>query len=533
MSKSLNSPTARLLQSSRLFSLPRPLPQPALETATSTGVYRASDSATLPYPVYQAIASPPSSRFRGDWGLKRALPARSARSSTPHIRVKAQDNFAHITDFESAADHTQTEAKWRQMGIPVVVRSGKEGYSGDTRVTGSAYDDHIDNTDPEAVSSAQRNAGRGAGESVQWKRWKSESPWLAGMQPGEFETYIQSRLKGRKGEFRKFMIERLVQQRVRDEERRLRDLGQRRALSHIQRNAILQEVITNYESDIKRLRDDHAVQNLASELTAAICDFLGLTGIQNSAENQVTARTERLQNVLTNMSSSEPQAPPSTHPAAGLSHIRSNAIMENHPFWGPQAQGSPVLARVVRPRHTAQGSDNKAKLGVGGVVTSEDGTTTAWQGGPQKALDFENTPIEHFYDKHAQRMVEHIEVDLPGGNKVWVHPDSATVDDQGRVQLRVRKGDSEAIAVARGDVESIHEAKRAKLSQAVAPQLARGTAANANYGYSLPDTRYGPPKSRVQGFDGLLGTSARDDEGRALDQIKGLADGFSRRRSTE
>ncbi|KAF2171596.1 hypothetical protein M409DRAFT_50271 [Zasmidium cellare ATCC 36951] len=531
MSKSMNSPTARLLQSSRLFSLPRPLPQPALETATSTGVYRASDSATLPYPTYQAIASPASSRFRGDWGLKRALPAKSTRSSTPHIRVKAHDNFAHITDFESAADHTQTEAKWRQMGIPLVVRERK-GYSNEATTTGSAYDDHIDNTDPEAVFSAQQNARPDNPGSVQWKRWKSDSPWLAGMQPGEFEIYVEKRLKSRQGEFQKFMIERLAQQRVRDEERRHRDLGQRRALSRSQRSTILQDVVTNYEAEMKRLRDDHTVQSLASELTSAICDFLGLTGVQDSTENQVNAKTERLKNTLANISS-ESNAPPSTHPAAGLSHIRTNAIMENHPFWGPQAQGSPVLARVVRPRHTAHGSEPRAKLGVGGVVANDDSTQTsaAWQDNRLKALDFENTPIEQFYE-NTQRMTEHIEVDLPGGNKVWVHPESATVDDQGRIQLKVRRGDSEAIAIARDDVEAIHEAKRAALRQAPSMPPARGTAANANYGYSLPDTRYGPPKSRVQGFDDMLSRSPRSSrsaDASALDKIKDLAGGFGRK----
>ncbi|KAI7149897.1 hypothetical protein KC352_g28834, partial [Hortaea werneckii] len=111
MSKASSSPTARLLQSSRLFSLPRPLPQPHIENITSTGVYRASDSATLPYPTHQAIATTASSRSRGDWGLKRALPKKATQdTSTPHIRVSAQDTPEHITDFGSAADHTQTLA---------------------------------------------------------------------------------------------------------------------------------------------------------------------------------------------------------------------------------------------------------------------------------------------------------------------------------------------------------------------------------------------------------------------------------------
>lgn len=525
----MNSPTARLLQSSRLFSLPRPLPQPVLETATSTGVYRASDSATLPYPTYQAIATPPSSRFRGDWGLKRPLPAKSTKSSTPHIRVKAQDNFAHITDFESAADHTQTEAKWRQMGIPMMVHEKRDTFSDNPRTRASAYDDHIDNTDPEAVSFAQSSR-----ESTQWKRWKSDSPWLAGMQPGEFETYVRSRLRSRRGEFREFMIERLVQQRIRDEVRRLRDSGQRRAPSQTQRSAILQDVVANYELEMKRLREDHTVQNLASELTTAICDFLGLSGVQDSEQSRYSAKTQEFSKAM-GIISSERHAPPSTHPAAGLSHLRTNAIMENHPFWGPQAQGSPVLARVVRPRNNAHGADKNAKLGVGGVVANDDGNNTAASGwkGSHAPLDLENTPVEHYYE-NTQRMMDYIEVDLPGGNKVWVHPDSASVDDKGRIQLRVRKGDSEAIAIARDDVEAIHEAKRAASVQAPSMPLApRGTAGNANYGYGLPDTRYGTRRSRVEGFDDMLKRGSRsgqsDADASALGRIRELAGGFSRR----
>ena len=145
MSKAATSPTARLLQSSRLFSLPRPLPQPAYDGLTSTGMYRTSDTATQPYPTLQAIATPASSHSRGDWGLKRPLPGKTTRgSSTPYIRISAQDTVEHITDFGSAADHTQTAAKWRELGVPVLA---KQGRSGAKAAAMSVFEEGADNTE--------------------------------------------------------------------------------------------------------------------------------------------------------------------------------------------------------------------------------------------------------------------------------------------------------------------------------------------------------------------------------------------------
>lgn len=422
------------------------------------------------------------------------------------------------------------------MGVPMVVREKREGYS-DTRSTYSAYDDHADNTDPEAVLSrgatsavntTQFNPRRRTTEPVQWKRWKYDSPWIAGMQPGEFEIYVQSRLQSRRGDFRDFMIRRLQHQRVQDEERRLRDMGQRRSLSSSRKNAILLEITANYETEEKRLRDEHAVQHLASEMTAAIIDFLDLPGVRDLEESNVQAKTPAFQNALQSMAT-ETTAPPSTHPAAGLSHLRTNAIMENHPFWGPQGYPSPVLARVVRPRNNAYGQEHQAKLGVGGVVANDKSVAPqgAGSGWPRNdiPLDVEPDDIGKYY-LDADRMTNAIEVDLPGGNKIWVHPETASVDDQGGIRLLVNRGDKEAIAITRNDVQAIHQAKRAALSSPSTSSSPRGTAGNANYGFSLPDTRYRSPKSHVRGFDDQLRRGPQqermEEETSAIGRIKEL-----------
>lgn len=116
------SPTANLLRNSRLFSLPNPLPRPPVSETSGAGISRASDTATLPYPTHQAIATTKSSLARGDWGLKRPLPSRSflVQVSDPVLRIKQLDTIEHVTDFDSAADHVRTRQKWEEMGVPMM-----------------------------------------------------------------------------------------------------------------------------------------------------------------------------------------------------------------------------------------------------------------------------------------------------------------------------------------------------------------------------------------------------------------------------
>jgi hypothetical protein len=213
MSKAYNSPTARLLQSSRLFSLPRPLPQAALETPSSTGAHRASESATQFYPTHQAISTPSSSHYRGDWGLKRAIPGKTTKSSTPSIRVLNQDTSDHITEFESAADHERSRAKWAEMGVPIVARGKRERGTAD-RSTLSVYEDFLDNTDPNAApvvlrSGADANDGP---QTAQARRWKYAGPFVAGMQEGEFQRYVQRQLRARREEWTEYLMEHFAKQ---------------------------------------------------------------------------------------------------------------------------------------------------------------------------------------------------------------------------------------------------------------------------------------------------------------------------------
>ncbi|KAI7486721.1 hypothetical protein KC351_g3111 [Hortaea werneckii] len=526
MSKAASSPTARLLQSSRLFSLPRPLPQPHIENTTSTGVYRASDSATLPYPTHQAIATTASSQSRGDWGLKRALPKKATQdTSTPHIRVSAQDTPEHITDFGSAADHTQTQAKWNEMGIPILTTASRG--ENDKQVPQSVFENHMDNTTLHHAQS-DINAKR---------RWKFNGPWIAGMQEGDFDLYTQQ-LASRKGEWKQFLRSQVVEQRLSERRRMAQETGEILSLQDIAR--LRDELLPNdaeLEEAEKKMRDAYSQDGLSSELTALIAQFLDLPAVRpDPSEYQPSIETRQLRGLMStfNFDGSKESTPPSTHPSAGLSYLRTEAIMENHPVHGPQAHRSPILSRVVRPRNAATGTDHQAKLGVGGIVTNDPITAQLSTRPATRGLN--NHPSTD-YDPNA--MASTLDPDLEGGNKMWVHPRHAYIDQDGRIRLTVERGRDEAIAVKRDNVQHIHDARAA----ATRGGLARpppGTRDNANFGWasrrpqqqSQQQQRTAQPQQQqrargVQGFDQDLGRQGQEGQMEAkaaMAKIRELAD---------
>lgn len=396
------------------------------------------------------------------------------------------------------------------MGAPLLIKGKRDTFTNNNKSITSVYDATVDNTDREAVrlamfqssdaSSQSRRNGVPSSQPQATKRWKYGGPWITGMQEGQFATWLsRSGLQERKKEFRTFLIQRMLERRVRNEERVLREQGERRALSAAQKETFRAEIESNYDTELKRLRDEHEIQFLGSEMTAAICDFLDLPGIRGQVGAGDIAATSALQDELTSGLGASDSGPPSTHPGAGLGHVRSNAVMENHPFWGPQAYASPVLARVVTPRNNYQGSRYQAMIGVGGVVTNDPVGNSGRQDRRHVApteYNEENIP-EQYLD--TDRMTTVIDTDLPGGNKTWVHPQTAHIDERGRIRLDVGRGDQEAIAVKRNKVEPIHEARSAS-SRGPAPYAPQ--ASIANFGTALPDMRRaGPARSLTTGFD--------------------------------
>jgi len=237
---------------------------------------------------------------------------------------------------------------------------------------------------------------------------------------------------------------------------------------------------------------------------------------------------------LSNLGDNE-TAPPTTHPAAGLSHIRTNAFMENHPVHGPQAYTSPILARVLMARSAARSNSAQAHLGVGGFVALDPNTSgfgSKATGGGRR--------------NEAADPTHQLDPDLPHGNKVWVRPTTAIIDEAGRVRLNVARADNEAVAVKQGNVEHIHQlrgsgAARASSAAVGLPSSFGRLRQPANYGTGLP----GPDKrrfqmdqrtarrpayqSRVSGYDveasRLGGGSGKENEESAFEKIQELAKG--------
>lgn len=467
-------------------------------------MYRNSDTATLPHPVMQSITTPAPSHFRGDWGLKRPIPKKkllaSTHSNTSVIRVRAQDTWEHITDFESASDHVQTERKWRQIGIPMLIKEPRSTYSGDRGAPQSVYDDKFDNTDRYATAPASDRLNRPlAGIQQGRQRWKYDGPWLPGMDEGEFDEYVSRKLSKRRGEFRQFLTKWMLERRINDEERKQREQGLRPALKVQRIEELRAEIESNYETEEKKLRDKHVVENLSSEMTEVICEFLDLPGIRMNGARS-SAKTLGLQSMVADLVSEA--GPPSTHPGAGLSHIRTNAYIENHPYWGPQTHRTPVKARVLRPRRNVTGKIFQAELGVAGVVTS-DPISAAYEPPLSNNMPGYGEDEKELHYLEADRMTYALDENLPGGNKIWVHPNAASIDENSRIQLEVTRGDKEAIAVRKNEVSRIHEARAASFTGL--GYLSRGR--DANYGISLPDTREPsrPQRPSMQGFDEELG----------------------------
>ncbi|KAF1809239.1 hypothetical protein P152DRAFT_461662 [Eremomyces bilateralis CBS 781.70] len=450
------SPTARLLRSSRLFSLPPPLPAPSMLRTTSMGLPRESDTATLPYPTIQAIATPASSRARGDWGLKRPLPLQSTTvSSTPEIKVTAMDTLEHVTDFQGATDHTQTLRKFQQMSVPML------GYNRTPRFLTersaarpsfrSAFEEEDDNTYIENTTEQSTESGQEGGNSSgpantstglqalqARKKWKYQGPWLGGMTPSDFNLWVKDMLKYKKDGFQQLLREHIVDKMWTDRV----DNARKAAVEAHSDDPLFDVSSVNLEDHYPVEPDGRhftSREKFVSALepvlpkditTAPIIDALAIefhAHIRSLrrlllADPQLSALLQEVLHLppLDRDFNDSPSlfdsynlsSPPlSTHPSAGLSYLRTNAHMTNHPLVGPRAAAPPVRGRILAPSSTQRG--RKAKLGIGGFVVQEEGDARTMQ--PNKSMYMK--PDEF-------------------GGKMWANVEAAEVDSKGRVNLK-------------------------------------------------------------------------------------------------
>ncbi|PWY73688.1 hypothetical protein BO70DRAFT_364598 [Aspergillus heteromorphus CBS 117.55] len=399
------SPTANLLRKSRLFAIPQALTPPQ-EAPTSRAIAE-SDTATLPYPIRASLVTPSSSLARGDWGLKRPLPAKSTsdKSSRPIVRVLELDTFEHTTDFESAADHTVTLEKFQELHMPMSLPSKASYAASMVSKHVSPFESHLDNT----------NTSPGLGEPGA-KQFRHSGPWLAGQTETEFQAFSKYVQKN-KPELLKKLRESFVAKRTAEQWKQAQDNGEN--LENLEPVKVTDE---EFQAYIKSLRADPLA------LGPVVFELLDLPSAPAVPSNKIG--TKYYQSPGTKLSAAEYTAfgPPKTHPSAGLSYTRSHALIYNHPKYGPQAFQRPVEARVLRPKGRFKGrSSGKAVTGVGGIAVDE-------------------STMHTFIEKGSSAANAVFDSSIPGGAKFWVNPVRSSVDSEGRIELKANRASATAKA---------------------------------------------------------------------------------------
>ncbi|KAL8382550.1 hypothetical protein RB595_006365 [Gaeumannomyces hyphopodioides] len=441
------SPGGALLRSSRMFSLPAPLKPPKNNVTTAT--QNISFSATTPYPTLQTVTTPSTSRSRGDWGFKRPLPLKSTtKSSTPLIRVRQLDSSEQVTDFASAADHTLSLQKFQEMSIPVLIPKATRRNFPSSIInlpTTSVFEEEFDSTVMDQTRA----------HLLRDKRWRFSGPWLAGMAEGEFENYLKRKVAPRRSEFRWWLRKEIAAEKNKMAAAEAIDSGN----AGVDVPQVTAEDISSAEltEELRKLRDDRA------KLYKVVGEFLDLAPIQQKGptisdmvEGNVLKAAESLGNPYAE------HGPPVTHPSAGISYLRTNAFIENHPVYGPQAHRRHVRARMLSITNAVASGPSAGKIGIGGFVAENPGPGYDNPGRRGRPLKFDHTIV--------------------GGRKMYVEPHSAVVDAKGNVKITATTTTPMSAFVAKeldgedvsGPIQEDDLVRRWEVSRAVPVKLRTG-----------------------------------------------------------
>ncbi|PFH57772.1 hypothetical protein XA68_14581 [Ophiocordyceps unilateralis] len=408
------SPGAALLRSSRMFSLPKPLPDP--HTVKLRSREFGSPTMTNPYPTHQSIASPPAHRELGDWGLKRPFPRKTTlATSTPLIRVKQVDSRESVTDFASSADYSISLEKFRELNVPLYVAIDQNPNFNqektDNRLYRSVFEEEMDFT---------HVPPGGDSTDVIDKRWKFEGPWVSRLNEQEFSRYLKEKVQPRRAEFHALLKDLLAQELTATRTQAAREKG----------NELPPPVTTTEITDeemmefIRKIRHDRI---LSYGLTSSFLD-MGPLGHPATGLADILLPTRGF---LTKSPYAK-TGPPRSHPSAGISYLRTNAFTENHPLYGPQRKKIQVEARIVNPKYKSK----RAKLGIGGfVVEAPRGVNE---------LNSRQKP------QHPDLLpgIEYLDVLSYGGAKAYVDVQMAVLDSMGKVVLQITETDRVAQLVA-------------------------------------------------------------------------------------
>jgi hypothetical protein len=489
------SPGGKLLRNSRLFSLPPPLPRPIIEARYKDFV-RTSDTATTPYPLRQAIASPDASRFRGDWGLKRPLPLRSTnRKPNNALRVSAIDTYESVTDYESALDHTKNLERLQELNLAISRQRKSVGGTPSSRAllaqqSPSAFEPALDHTakpgDPDVNAVHQ---GRGPDPS----RWKHRGPSVADISDKEFKKYLGD-LKGRSTDFfesmkwvmfQAFVTSSLAQIRATGDIIQVAYYGWLGQLSTEDMKAYVSEAypkgLDGFDATFKSIFNTISEEGVAggARADAATAPSLPSSGFKSHLEKlgrdalpmglqralEEAAEVERnllhqgepgsylleeyfrlfLRKVMLAKSyryvvEDFLDLPPSektmplyhTHPSAGISYHRTSRVLDNHPLFGALQAPQPVEGRVLPSSHITAGRSRIS-----------DARNQSMHGiAGVAALNVGSLTDNSFRLQ-----------DTP--ESVWAQPLKAHISSEGKLMLDVRTASQPAIAIAQDKIVSM------------------------------------------------------------------------------
>lgn len=314
------------------------------------------------------------------------------------------DSTEHITDFQSASDHTMTLRKFQELnmsislpaarvhGIPekgILVRHPTSVFEEDGDITAMG---------PEQAQSTESN------------RWKFKGPWLAGMTDGEFSKWLEKSVRTRRAEFHAYLKEVLAKELTQDQSSQAaRD--ELPAPPALKGSNITEAQFIDYLRDI---RQDRLV------LFRHVSRFLDLAPLTTEPKYITEMKINRPQD-FDKENPYSTHGPPITHPSAGLSYLRTPNFMDNHPIYGPQKYHPVVKARVVKPMHVATGV-HVPVIGVAGFIA-------------ERAND--HKVLGRAVRSPRQKALSNLELEGRGGHKLYYQVDSATVDSSGRVRITV------------------------------------------------------------------------------------------------
>ncbi len=345
--------------------------------------------------------------------------------------MHAVDSSDHITDFESASDHVITLRKIQQLNTPLGVVDGRSvnpwlrNRPSRTNATGtwrSVFESDVDATYEDGDGTTSSRSGR---------RWKYRGPWLSGMTEGEFQNFIQREVRRRKGEFREYLRRHLGRARAAERRHAERQMLESVTEGEGEGDEASEASIAN--EDLSDSELDHAIRRLRQDpasITPLIHDFLDLPA---NPVGGLLSYTDGGDGFYAET------GPPKTHPSAGLTYLRTAAVLDNHPVLGPQAQPTPVQARVL----SARGGGGTSILGVAGVAA-------------------EDRVHSSFANREGNSMSAPVTGDptTPRGTKVWVRVVKASVDAGGRIDLNVASATRNSVMIHQGKPEEIRDIAR-------------------------------------------------------------------------